>query len=549
MAPPNRILQAVEEHLKSQGSHGLLALLPRADALRWRTIHIKNSNQVVPKALFIGTLHEAEVYACILQHGDKTPEARYYQKAKGSATVVGMTADDVPDAKLIAPFKYIAGTSKSEKRKMSIFIKYYFIARGYLEDDVTGELKEFTKRFHGSLQTVAAGHAAEYGLPEENEEDTYDIRTRSGARQQQLGPRRSTTAAQARTEQPQDDFQKLLDYLEERDALELLENTPPVSEMNFKQQTFILDNAQPEKLLVGTNRKDGGPIYAYMVRGTRRYHEVRFYNERGIPEPMITSTVALQNLVHPFNKCGNSLSITAANFDQGAGARFTLMVKWYFVAAGIVKDVVLRETQAFPYRLKAALEHIEIMVNKSRQQQSEENENGTQNQEKQQDNGEIEQEVPESPLDEAHIQSALGQDTSFSDPTGDNSTTAPTSLTNGALTHETVTRNGTHNGSAVSPSVALPNGTTSDHLQQPTQDSTETSSSKKRKATDKEDEAEQLSGILDIDRTLTKTLNALDEELDELDMRRQGLLNKRRMLENQRKDNRETFRRLSQNFA
>jgi hypothetical protein len=34
------------------------------------------------------------------------------------------------------------------------------------------------------------------------------------------------------------------------------------------------------------------------------------------------------------------------------------MVKWYFIAAGIVKDVVLQETKAYPERLRSALEYI-----------------------------------------------------------------------------------------------------------------------------------------------------------------------------------------------
>ncbi|EDU46138.1 predicted protein [Pyrenophora tritici-repentis Pt-1C-BFP] len=34
------------------------------------------------------------------------------------------------------------------------------------------------------------------------------------------------------------------------------------------------------------------------------------------------------------------------------------MVKWYFIAAGIAKDCVLRETKAYPERLRSALEYI-----------------------------------------------------------------------------------------------------------------------------------------------------------------------------------------------
>ena len=49
--------------------------------------------------------------------------------------------------------------------------------------------------------------------------------------------------------------------------------------------------------------------------------------------------------------------------EQSERAQLTLMVKWYFVAAGVAKDCVLKETKAYPKRLRYTLEYIAKRMN------------------------------------------------------------------------------------------------------------------------------------------------------------------------------------------
>jgi hypothetical protein len=65
--------------------------------------------------------------------------------------------------------------------------------------------------------------------------------------------------------------------------------------------------------------------------------------------------VAKQRILHPFDK---TFPKGTHSIGQDEKARLTLMVKWYFIAAGIAKDCVLRETKAYPERLRSALEYI-----------------------------------------------------------------------------------------------------------------------------------------------------------------------------------------------
>jgi hypothetical protein len=121
-------------------------------------------------------------------------------------------------------------------------------------------------------------------------------------------------------------------------------------------QDFMLD-AQPKKLFVGHHKEQDNDIYAYM-RKSRKFHKIEFYIEdtRAPSKTAIRSEdVAKQRILHPFNK---TYPKGTHSIGQDEKARLTLMVKWYFIAAGIAKDCVLRETKAYPERLRSALEYI-----------------------------------------------------------------------------------------------------------------------------------------------------------------------------------------------
>jgi hypothetical protein len=122
-------------------------------------------------------------------------------------------------------------------------------------------------------------------------------------------------------------------------------------------QTYILE-AQPKKLFIGSHTKSGDDIYAYMVLLQQRgFHEIRFYVEsaHGHKTIMPAEITGRQRILHPFSK---TYPRNTGPCEQADRARFTLMVKWYFIAAGIATDCVLEETKSYPGRFHAALGYI-----------------------------------------------------------------------------------------------------------------------------------------------------------------------------------------------
>jgi hypothetical protein len=153
-----------------------------------------------------------------------------------------------------------------------------------------------------------------------------------------------------------DDLAKLHHNLRARNEDHLLENIPGADEMLFVVQKSFF-NAQPKKLFVGNHGTMNQDIYAYMV-SHGDCHIVKFYVEDPQKNTCVAITaaeVAKQSVLHPFDK---TYPKDSHDIDQNQRARLTLMVKWYFIAAGIAKDCVLKETKAYPGRLRNALEYI-----------------------------------------------------------------------------------------------------------------------------------------------------------------------------------------------
>ncbi|KAL1798811.1 hypothetical protein ACET3X_002848 [Alternaria dauci] len=157
--------------------------------------------------------------------------------------------------------------------------------------------------------------------------------------------------------EPNPDLRCLREYLEQHNTLYLLDNIPDADDVKFVDQTYILE-AQPKKLFVGSHAKSGDDIYAYMVMLQQRgFHEIRFYVEtaNGYKTMIPAETTGKQRLLHPFSK---TYPKTAGPSEPADRARFTLMIKWYFIAAGVATDCVLRETKNYPGRFRLALEYI-----------------------------------------------------------------------------------------------------------------------------------------------------------------------------------------------
>jgi hypothetical protein len=136
---------------EAYGAPLLLDVLPPHDNLKWIPWSV-NPGVDLPEALIIGTVDLRDILAFVTQKGDKPREVRYCSIPKGHASSSGniqmLTQDDVVLMDVNAPFKYNADPAKGMKRKFSVIIKWYFMARGLLDNAVSGDLSDWCKIFY-----------------------------------------------------------------------------------------------------------------------------------------------------------------------------------------------------------------------------------------------------------------------------------------------------------------------------------------------------------------------------------------------------------------
>jgi len=388
----------------------LLDALPSHEAMTWLPFTFAGMANP-PEALVIGSnkSRDRHVLAFLSQHGDKAREVRYCSIPTNgpihSASFHKMSQEEVVlQARLNEPFNHNAAQSKSSKRKNSIVLRWYFMKKGLWTEDISGDYNDYCRRFHDALRKIEAGRATDgtladqsladetlsprrrfqgsYKLPVRIEEDIEPDLSNSGQdRERQTAPganmaeRMRPPTMPAELQQPvtqagklpvfeqagETDYDKLCQYLDDHKASYLLQNIYTADKVQFDNQSFI-EEGMPKKLYIGRLVKNDSEIFAYMLP-KRSTHEINFW----IEDPrrplhiyqMKADDVMKQRILHPFNKCfpkdGNGV-------DQGDKARFSLMVKWYFVAAGLARNVVLKETKAYPERLRSALEYIAMRM-------------------------------------------------------------------------------------------------------------------------------------------------------------------------------------------
>ncbi|KAF1832982.1 hypothetical protein BDW02DRAFT_501684 [Decorospora gaudefroyi] len=361
-------LENVRARFADSGTEHLLEALPPPESMTWIPHHSANP----PMALVIGTFDGTEVLVFLVRYGEKAREVRYCTSEVANASknvyTTPVAQDEVLDMPLIAPFKYLAHTAAPMKRKFNMLIRWYFLANGLIHD-IERDNDEFSKRFQGALKTIKEKRLVD-GLRCKTIEDSPDLdepnvcglrsASRNGAintagriATEQQSP--STSTPERGSKEPNPDLRRLHQYLEGHDALYLLENIPDADEIKFVDQS-IFPEAQPKKLFVGHHIESGDDIYGYMVRLNRGFHEIRFYREGARSREAIgAADIGRQRLVHPF---GKTFPKPPAAIEQSDKARSTLMVKWYFIAAGIATNCVLKETKAYPERLRSALDYI-----------------------------------------------------------------------------------------------------------------------------------------------------------------------------------------------
>ncbi|CAO2655030.1 Nn.00g117630.m01.CDS01 [Neocucurbitaria sp. VM-36] len=373
-------LDSLRRGMAEYGVDRILDSLPSHESLEW----IPLSAASPPTALVLGSFEEFDILAFLVKLGDKPREVRYCLRPNDSVassySIRTILQDEVVQLSLKAPFKYNAEVSKGGKRKFSMVIKWYFMARGLIQNAFTGDDTDNWKRFADALRRIDARQRAERGGIQEDQPDNaretptkledsleveepgsaYRLRSRDkmNSEPQQVGNDQPTTpdnmsAVAGASEDDNPDLTKLREHLDSYGLLYLLMNIPEADEVQFVTQNR-LPEAQPKKLFIGHHAKTGDEIYAYM-RPTKGHHEMNFYVENSLAcTGLSTEEVTKQRILHPFNKTYPKSSA----IDQADRARLTLIVKWYFIAAGIAKNIVLKETKAYPDRLRAALEYI-----------------------------------------------------------------------------------------------------------------------------------------------------------------------------------------------
>jgi hypothetical protein len=482
-------------------------------------------NVDLPEALVLGTVGGRDVIAFITQKGDKPREVRYCSKPKGVLTgysTKSLSQDEVVSMALNAPFKYNADVSKGNKRKFSVVIKWYFMVRGLLDHAASGDIEDWCRILHGALRKIYLGQGNEKGkgsrgrangkesreMPVviQNSPEAVERNSTYGLRSAQRDENGDTAEDAPSLVQPPpeprqtratggpSDYEVLSDYLEERNLSYLLKNIHEADELEWFDGKLSPDSL-PKKLYLGKNKTNDN-IYAHMRLLRGNYSVQCWSRDPANGTDGITlqhSDVGQQTIIHPFNKTytKDRRSLTAADQE-----RLDILVKWYFIAAGIATNIVLRETPSYPTRLVSTLFYIADRMGPAAatppvSTPSPEPEPAAQ--------------VPVSPIDESQIQSCLAKGV-------------------------------TGSPAACKPS---PRGT-------------------KRSAVDSgwEDIHENITQ----DIALTKEINTVDEELELLEMKKQNFMNqwemehdrilqKREQVAAKREDVRKKFRRLSRNVG
>jgi hypothetical protein len=375
-------LQTIRKLMATYNADEYFNALPPAESMTWMEPSV--GVEELP-SLLLGNVGNRSLLTCLVSPRDTTGgswEVRYCLRPIGDDRACSMlqqiTCDEAITWPLVAPFKWFSDGTKAKKRMLSMLVRYYFLLQGHISridswnDDFSRRLAavlrktykdthETGENFNGSQQT---GEIVEESSEPEDAESMNGLHSTNRSRVANT-PKKSARKPQSPpidgphsiSYEENPDLHRLRSYLAEHDALHLLENIPDAEDMKFEDQTYILE-AQPKKLFVGSHATSGDDIYAYMILlELRGFHEIRFYVESayGSKTVMPAETTGKQRILHPFSK---TYPRSTGPTEQADRARFTLMTKWYFIAAGIATDCVLNETKAYPERLRHALEYI-----------------------------------------------------------------------------------------------------------------------------------------------------------------------------------------------
>jgi hypothetical protein len=286
---------------------------------------------------------------------------------------------------LLAPFRYIAGTAKVARRKLSAVIKWYFTAKDLLPASACLEVADWSSLFKLALDDIKNGNnteenklpparkkkapflsvPAEHGSPRpatavDDYPDTIVVRsydlpsTRRSRTSNALGRNDDTPDVEQGLNVPKtrrNTKLELYNYLKQQGEDHRLKDIP-ASDASSIQFCEHGSTGAPlsQKLYIGTTLGRNKNVYAH-----KNGLEVTYTTEGRHSKAIVPGDFARINLVHPFwHTCQKNAALEPA--DE---LRLHTIVLWYFITRGYDEPEVLpSHALEFAKRLSDTLRHI-----------------------------------------------------------------------------------------------------------------------------------------------------------------------------------------------
>jgi hypothetical protein len=237
-------------------------------------------------------------------------------------------------------------------------IQWYFLSDGH--NDIVYDIDEYCTRFHKALRNMEP-QLRSVGSP-----DNWNLSTRSfDAGGAPVSPETRCSPTQGWFTPPKEGspgvgkgyhYEKLVEFLGKDASPELLKDLPEPSFRDFDEEKTDFQNALDQKLPIGECKDTKTCIYAYM-RGWGGHYRVELYvGEGGQRAQLKTTDVAKHTVYHPFDK---TYPEDCQDIDKDGKARLSLLIKWYFVVAGVGDAGVLKEMNNYPERLRSMLRWVQ----------------------------------------------------------------------------------------------------------------------------------------------------------------------------------------------
>lgn len=349
-------LEAIRQNLAGHEAN-LLTLLPDPDSMKW----VSHFAAYLQSALVIGHHDECSVLAFTKRSPDQPTELCYCSipindDVYRSWLATDLTEDQVVENyQLIPPFKDVVGNSQHGQGMLSAVILWYFL--GLSESKIRCDIKDYCPSLLKALRQIQSVQGLDTSQEPvnatvaEDEDKGPEGRTASRQTTTDEQPTPSSSRLATTEEAVPSDYSRLVTFLDGEDDT-LLKSIPGPGDVKFVDLGIPLKNSLPKKLLIGSQQGTQSKIYAYMRRwGTT--HRIEFYVEGDKTRTsIITSDLAPHLINDPFIR---TYPEDSKFIDSIAANRLTIIVKWYFIAAGIAGNCVLEETKDFPVHLYNAL--------------------------------------------------------------------------------------------------------------------------------------------------------------------------------------------------